>query len=112
MTAERWHQVRDILYAASRFDGEARFRYLDENCAADTALLEEVKRLLSALDQSDGFLEPDARNAQDPRIFRIGPYLILGHAGHGGIHSDAIKQRVGANARPFLPQRFNQCPYS
>jgi hypothetical protein len=77
MTAEQWHQVRDILYAASQLDGEARFEYLNEVCAGDRGLREEVEKLLSALDQSGGFLEPGARNAQDPQDLRIGPYRIL-----------------------------------
>ena len=44
-----------VLYAASRLEGGARSRYLDETCAADTALREEVERLLAALDESGGF---------------------------------------------------------
>jgi tetratricopeptide (TPR) repeat protein len=85
MTPERWHQVRDILYAASSLDGPQRLAYLDQHCAKDEALRDEVERLLSALDQCGGFLEPESRGAQDSRNLRIGPYRILGQAGRGGM---------------------------
>src|SRR5437667_12684660 len=85
MTPERWHQVRDILYAASSLDGPARLAYMDQHCAQDAALRDDVESLLSALDQCGGFLEPDSRNAQDSQSLRIGPYRILGQAGRGGM---------------------------
>ncbi len=86
MTAERWHQVRDILYAASRMEGAARALYLDESCAADPALRHEVETLLSALDQSGEFLERGTRGStSEAQITRIGPYLVLGQAGRGGM---------------------------
>ena len=85
MTAERWNHVRDILYAASQLESGVRSHYLNENCAGDTALREEVERLLSALDKSAGFLDPPIRDPFDTHTLRIGPYLILGHAGRGGM---------------------------
>jgi tetratricopeptide (TPR) repeat protein len=101
MTPERWHQVRDILYAASQLQGGVRLQYLSESCAEDTALREEVERLLSALDKSNGFLEPESRGPLDTRALRIGPYLILGHAGRGGmgvvyhaVRDDEYRQEV------------------
>ena len=120
MTAERWHQVRDILYAASRMDTGARLTYLDGQCAADQALRDEVEKLLSALDQSGEFLEPDtSRTAAHSSALRIGPYLILGQAGRGGmgvvyhaVRDDDYRQEVaikliksGAES-DFLIERF------
>ena len=120
MTAERWHQVRDILYAASRMDTGARLSYLDEQCATDQALRNEVEKLLSALDQSGEFLEPDtSRTAAHSSALRIGPYLILGQAGRGGmgvvyhaVRDDDYRQEVaikliksGAES-DFLIERF------
>src|ERR1051326_5178390 len=86
MTSERWHQVRDVLYAASQLEGGALSAYLDDACAGDRGLRDEVERLLSALDQSRGFLEPDPAvvPALSPTL-RIGPYLVLGEAGRGGM---------------------------
>ncbi|HKW98816.1 MAG TPA: protein kinase [Bryobacteraceae bacterium] len=117
MTAERWHQVRDLLYAASQLDAGARLAYLNANCADDAALREEVERLLAALDRSGGFLEPDSRDPQNSR--RIGHYLILDCAGRGGmgvvyhaVREDDYRQevaiklvRAGAET-DFLVARF------
>src|SRR6476646_404708 len=86
MTAERWHQIRDILYAASQMDGAARVSYLDEACAGDSGLRDEVEKLLAALEQSGRFLEPDpGMTPALSRAQRIGPYLVLGEAGRGGM---------------------------
>ena len=86
MTAERWHQIRDILYAASQMDGVARVSYLDEACAGDSGLRDEVEKLLAALEQSGRFLEPDpGMTPALSRAQRIGPSLGLGEAGRGGM---------------------------
>jgi len=86
MTAERWREVRDILYAASQLTAEQRLRYLDEQCAADGALRAEVEKLLSALDHSGEFLEPDSGSTTaHSQNLRIGPYVILDQAGRGGM---------------------------
>ncbi|HLJ47374.1 MAG TPA: protein kinase [Bryobacteraceae bacterium] len=101
MTAERWHQVRDILYAASCLEGRARLEYLDERCDGDAPLRHEVEKLLAALEQCGGFLEPDSPEAQAMRILRIGPYLLLEEAGRGGmgvvyraVRDDEYRQEV------------------
>ena len=86
MTADRWQQVRDILYAASQLEGGARLQCLNENCVGDTALREEVERLLSALEKAGEFLDPyPGGMAAQSQALRIGPYLILGEAGRGGM---------------------------
>jgi len=86
MTAERWSQVRDILYKASQIEGEARGYYLDEACGGDRQVRDEVEKLLLALDHSGSFLEPDRDcSLAVSQHLRIGPYLILEQAGHGGM---------------------------
>ncbi len=81
MTAGRWHEVREILYAVSQVDPADRDRYLAGRCGADVSLRGEVEELLSALTGSVGFLEPVASAAET----QIGPYRILDEAGHGGM---------------------------
>ena len=86
MTAERWHKVRDILYAASQLELGARCGYLNEACSGDSGLRAEVEKLLLALDRSGEFLEPEPSvTSAGSRALRIGPYLVLDEAGHGGM---------------------------
>ena len=85
MTSERWQQVREILYSASRLDAGARAEYLQQHCAGDASLREEVERLLSALEQAAGFLEKEPGGAAKSSELRIGPYIVLGQAGRGGM---------------------------
>ncbi|HEV2691123.1 MAG TPA: serine/threonine-protein kinase, partial [Bryobacteraceae bacterium] len=85
MTAERWKQVREILYAASEMDTGGREQYLEESCAGDSQLRAEVERLLAALGNSGEFLEPDGAPEDPKPDFKIGPYRILEEAGRGGM---------------------------
>ena len=49
-------------------------------------LRDEVERLLSALDESGEFLEPDPGSHDGPFGGpRIGPYVVLDRAGRGGM---------------------------
>jgi len=85
MTPERWQEIRAVLYAASRLEGGARPRYLDESCAGDLELRDEVERLLVAVDESGAFLEPVSRQSPGGPQLRIGPYVVLDRAGRGGM---------------------------
>ena len=81
MTAGRWQEVREILFAASQIDPAERERYLADRCGEDVSLRSEVEELLSAVRDSREFLEPAAVGSQA----QIGPYRILDEAGHGGM---------------------------
>ena len=85
MTAERWRQVREVLYGATEKDTDARAEFLRESCGGDAELRAEVERLLAALDESGAFLEPPAPAERDLSGGKIGPYLILERAGQGGM---------------------------
>jgi tetratricopeptide (TPR) repeat protein len=85
MTAERWRQVREVLYRAAEKDAGARAEFLRESCGGDGDLREEVERLLAALDESGAFLEPAAPAERDLSGGKVGPYLVLERAGQGGM---------------------------
>ncbi len=84
MAAERWRQAREILYAASAMDPQARAAHLRSACQGDDDLRKEVERLLVALDESGTFLEPGALGELREGV-KVGPYRILGEAGRGGM---------------------------
>ena len=48
MTPERWRQVTEVFHAALTRDAAARASYLDQACAGDRALREEVDAMLAA----------------------------------------------------------------
>jgi tetratricopeptide (TPR) repeat protein len=85
VTPERWHEIRAVLYEASQLEGGARLEYLNESCARDPEMRDEVERLLVAVDESGAFLEPVSSNAPDAPQLRIGPYVVLDRAGRGGM---------------------------
>lgn len=59
MTPERWRQVTGIFHAALARDARDRAAYLDDVCASDRALREEVDAMLAA--------------HHDPRVFADRP---------------------------------------
>ena len=85
MTAERWQQVRAILFTASGMEGDRRAHYLEEQCGHDASLRGEVEDLLAALQESGGFLEPGMRAVPGLDEAHIGPYRVLEEAGRGGM---------------------------
>jgi serine/threonine protein kinase/tetratricopeptide (TPR) repeat protein len=98
MTPERWQQVKEVLARALEYDPAERAAFLDQACANDPPLRDEVERLLAANQKaSESFLgdaathelaSVPAPDAPDPRIGqRIGPYKIVEAVGKGGMGS-------------------------
>jgi serine/threonine protein kinase/tetratricopeptide (TPR) repeat protein len=92
--AERWQQVRSILDNAIALPQSERSPYLDQNCADDPELRDEVESLLrSHEDAGSVFLKNPAANLKTAleagtlsRIgSRIGVYQVLAEIGHGGM---------------------------
>jgi non-specific serine/threonine protein kinase/serine/threonine-protein kinase len=92
--AERWQQVRSILDRAIELPASERSPYLDQNCADDPELREEVESLLrSHVEAGSVFLKNPAANLKTAleietanRIgSRIGVYQIREEIGHGGM---------------------------
>jgi hypothetical protein len=85
--AAGWPRVKGVFQAALDRPPEARAAFLDGACAGDAALRAEVESLLGAQLEAGAFLSrpaalPDVTSIEG---HRIGPYLILGRIGHGGM---------------------------
>jgi hypothetical protein len=90
MTAERWRQLTEIFHAALALDASARARYLDDACAGDAPLHQEVDAMLAAEAKGGRFGErPVTASSMDgPRLAPgtvIGSYRIDRLIGAGGM---------------------------
>src|SRR5262245_17082055 len=94
MTADRWQQIDRIFAEAAALAGEDRARYLDDACAADRNLRDEVESLLAidglapaylnaGVQRQAGRLASDYAEAMVGR--RIGSYRLTGVLGRGGM---------------------------
>ena len=63
MNAERWKLVDDLLHSALELPAEQRNDYLQRECSGDSALVEEVKSLLTSDRRADTFLASPAIQA-------------------------------------------------
>ena len=113
---ERWGQVQRVLDGALALPADDVAAFLDRECAGDPELRREVEELLESCERAEGFLEhPPVRLAaalvnerSSPAGRRIGPYLVTGEAGRGGMgvvflaeRSDGqFRQRVALKVLP------------
>src|SRR5436853_7270128 len=85
-------KLQEALDHAARLAGEERSRYLDSTCGNNLEMRRELQSLLSAFDQSGGFLtQPALRGAaaecgEAPGEI-IDEYRLLGVIGEGGFGS-------------------------
>src|SRR5947209_6475357 len=88
---ERWARVKELFVLALDRDAEARNAYLEEACAGDAALLENVLKLLASDERAGNFLErpaimPPVGTGMEWMIGRrAGPYQIIREIGRGGM---------------------------
>jgi len=60
MTPERYQQVKELFQSALDSEGRKWKRFLDEACAGDQSLREEVESLLTSHEQAPSFIESSA----------------------------------------------------
>src|SRR5262245_59048652 len=86
--ADRWQQLKDIFQSALEQPAQERDAFVDAACGEDGELRREVRSLLSAQRDAQGFLsQPVAAGADppEPARTRIGAYRVLGEVGRGGM---------------------------
>ena len=119
MTPERWQKIETLLQATLECTPAERGALLDEACAGDETLRDDVESLLASNDQIDSFLESPAvedaagllghERATSVVGLAIGPYTILSQLGVGGMgevylaHDSRLGRKV---ALKFLPEEI------
>jgi len=99
MTPERWQHVAELCDSALSLEPSRRAAFLEEACAGDALLRQELEALLARDEHSPHFLETpaleaaasaligqeDAPGPQLPAGLQIGPYRIMTLLGGGGM---------------------------
>ncbi len=122
MSPDRWQRIEDLFFDALEKPPPLRAAYLDEQCAGDADLRNQVQRLLASSGDSQLLDDAIRQGLPDPaRSYRnIGPYRVLREIGSGGMGTVllaerddrqfqqrvAIKILSGAWASPSLLARF------
>jgi eukaryotic-like serine/threonine-protein kinase len=99
LNPERWQQISRIFKSAISLDGVARAAYVKEKCGTDTALQQEVERLIESHKKAEdndfiaGLAVEDVAEhfSGDEQMHslqkgqQLGAYAILDHLGTGGM---------------------------
>lgn len=122
MNPERWKQVDEVLNAVLDLEADKRAAYLNEVCAGDEALRNEVESLLAADVKAGSFIETPALQLSSGLPARpvrfapgdsVGPYKILSLLAAGGMGEvyRASDHRIQREvALKILPAHFSQDP--
>ena len=96
LMSDNWQKIKTLFAEACQRAPEERAAFLEEACAGDPALRQEVTALLEA-DARPGPLDVLSANVITPLLSRIhqgsadlagervGPYTLIGKIGHGGM---------------------------
>jgi serine/threonine protein kinase/outer membrane protein OmpA-like peptidoglycan-associated protein len=102
--SDRWLKINQVFYAVMDIVPEERDCLLNQLCADDPSLLQEVASLISADGHARGtFLEQPIRDVDRPWLDHVrrqllegqelGPYRILRKIGHGGMAEVYLAER-------------------
>ena len=108
---ERWSEVQRVLDGALERAAEDVASFLDRECGEDADLRREVEHLLDSCRRAGDFLERPPlgfaaalvgeRSPERalPAGRRIGPYVVTGEVGHGGMGVVYVAERVDGQFR-------------
>ena len=95
MDPERYQRIQALLQSALERDSDERGSFLDEACAGNESLRQQVESLLVSYEHAGSFLESPAAQFGAPLISdthaklaagdALGPYRILSQIGSGGM---------------------------
>lgn len=91
MNRGRWERLKQLFHGALEQPADRRAAWLREACAGDEALRAEAEALLGAHDTAGGFLDAPALLDGDDDVEplapgrRLGPYVVKGELGRGGM---------------------------
>ncbi len=104
MNRERWQKLKEIFHSALELEADERARFIEEVCADDEELKEEVESLLAHdEDGNDSIeeiaLEIAARLVSDNAVDRdtgriIGSYRVIGEISQGGMGTILLAARA------------------
>ena len=60
MTPERWQQINELYHDALELDANRQAAFLNQACAGDAELRDEVESLISSHDQAGSFIAEPA----------------------------------------------------
>ena len=87
----RWEQIQNVFWAVRELPDADREAYLASVAGADAQLIADVRAMLAAdlgqgiLDRSPALLDPSLDSAVLPVVDRVGPYIVTGEIGRGGM---------------------------
>lgn len=119
MNAPRDQRLQELVRQAAGLAGTERARFLDEQCAGDTALRADVEARLAAGEEDTLVLDStpevtavvDALEPQDFVGQRVGPYRLLEVLGRGGMGSVFLGERADGEFRQKVAIKLVRTPW-